>query len=87
MRGGGWIHDPGMYGPAGFVGPLFLLLVVALIVIGAVLITRTVVNRAPSGSAPGPAPGHGPLAILEERFARGEIDEEEFQKRRDVLRS
>ena len=26
-----------------------------------------------------------PLAILEGRFARGEIDEEEFHKRRDTL--
>lgn len=26
------------------------------------------------------------ISILEERFARGEIDEEEFHKRRDTLR-
>lgn len=31
------------------------------------------------------SPDKSPSTILEERFARGEIDEEEFQKRRDTL--
>jgi putative membrane protein len=30
--------------------------------------------------------GPDSLRILEERFARGEIDEDEFRRRRDVLR-
>ena len=34
------------------------------------------VDRAPSG----------PLQILDERFARGEIDDEEYQRRRALLR-
>lgn len=34
----------------------------------------------------GPPSKHTPLEILEERFARGEINQEEFEERRRVLR-
>jgi len=40
------------------------------------------------GSARGgdePAPGNRALGILEERFARGEIDKEEFEERKQLL--
>lgn len=44
----------------------------------------------PGGHGPGvaatPAPPSEALRILDERFARGEIDAEEFTKRRDLLR-
>lgn len=69
---------------------LFALLIVALLIAGAVLITRMIVNRptAPRGpAAPPPGPSTEALRILEERFARGEIDETEFRARRDALRS
>ena len=67
-------------------GPLLLLATIALLVVGAVLITRTIVNSRAGGSTSSGAPA-GPLRILEERFARGEIDDEEFRRRRDILRS
>ena len=40
-------------------------------------------------SQPGPAPGHAaaPEQILVERFARGEIDEDEFHQRLAALRA
>ena len=33
-----------------------------------------------------PAPSADPLRILHERFARGEIDDDDYRRRRDVLR-
>lgn len=33
-----------------------------------------------------PAPSAGPLRILDERFARGEIDDDDYRRRREVLR-
>jgi len=39
-----------------------------------------------SAQPPTGTTGPAPLQILDERFARGEIDEEEYQRRRKVLR-
>jgi putative membrane protein len=71
---------------------IVLLLVVIAVVIGAVVIARVFAHRpaqhvGPVAPLPPPAPPNTPLRILEERFARGEIDEAEFRSRRDVLRS
>ncbi len=40
---------------------------------------------ASAGPAPSPAAPSGALQILDERFARGDITEEEYLRRRDVL--
>lgn len=43
---------------------------------------------APRGPAsPGGSEPESAMRVLEERFARGEIDAEEFTERRDLLRS
>jgi putative membrane protein len=75
--GGGW------YGM--FLGPLFMILVFGAIIAVAVLLVRWLGGPG-HGSAPhyGP-PQRTPLDILKERFARGEIDREEFEERRRVL--
>jgi putative membrane protein len=75
--GGGW------YGM--IFGPLFMILVLAVVIAVAVLLVRW-----PGGPLHGtalhhPPPGRTPLDILKERFARGEIDKEEFEERRRVL--
>lgn len=58
---------------------LFGLLVVAAVVVGIVFLVR-------SGSAPSDRPGRSSaLEVLQERFARGEIDREEFEERRRAL--
>jgi len=57
------------------------LLVLLAVVAGVVWLVRTVVDRpAPNGST------NSAIQILEERFARGEIDRDEFEERRRTLR-
>ena len=74
MWGGGW---GGM-----LFGLIMMLLVIAAIVAVVVLVVR-VLGGAGSGIAK--SSGKTPADILEERFARGEIDSEEFEERRRVL--
>ncbi|MEQ9640579.1 MAG: SHOCT domain-containing protein [Alphaproteobacteria bacterium] len=77
MWGGGW---PGM-----FVGPLFMVVVLALVIAVAVLLVRWLGGPTASTHSHHGTPGRTPLDILKERFARGEIDREEFEERRRVL--
>ena len=71
--GGGW------YGM--IFGPLFMILVLAAVIAAAVLIVRWL--GGPWQGAP--PPHYTPLDILKERFARGEIDKDEYEERRRVL--
>lgn len=61
-----------------FVSLLFL----ALIVVGVVLVVRSFSH---GGQAPNPPNGNRALDILDERFARGEIDQQEYEERRRTL--
>jgi putative membrane protein len=66
-------------------GPLFMILVLAAVIAVVVLLVRWLGGQS-QGAAPNQAPpGRTPLDILKERFARGEIDKEEFEQRRRVL--
>lgn len=67
------------YGMGGF-GWLFMILFWVLVIIGIVALVRWL----PGGG--GGASGNRALEILKERYARGEIDEEEFRKRARDLR-
>jgi putative membrane protein len=81
MMGAGWFWMPVM------------LIAVALIVVGVILLIRGLGSGRPSdrsGEATGVAPQPGrdsgaALRVLEERYARGEIDREEFLRRRSYL--
>ena len=76
--GGGW------YGMV--FGPLIMILVLAVVIAAAVLLVRGL-----GGPWPGTAPSHHappdrtPLDTLKERYARGEIDREEYKRRRTDL--
>ncbi|MGC8461083.1 MAG: SHOCT domain-containing protein [Candidatus Dormibacteria bacterium] len=76
MYGYGWSGDEDWWIMAIFMG-LFLLGVIIFVV----LIVRDTAYRQPKLSQRSSAD-----EILEERFARGEIDEEEFTKRSTALR-
>lgn len=78
MWGGGW------YGM--MLGPFFMLLMFAAAIATLVVLVRWL--GAPShGGPPHQAlpPARTPLDILKERFARGEIDKNEYEERRRVL--
>lgn len=69
---------PGMM----FLGPLMMILFVAAVVVLVVLAVRWMGGS--GGAAPGASQSRA-LDILKERFARGEIDEKEFETRRRAL--
>jgi putative membrane protein len=79
MWGWGW----GWYGM--IFAPLFMIQVLALVIAVAVLLVRWLGGPWQATAPPqAPAP-RTPLDILKERYARGEIDKEEFEERRRVL--
>lgn len=71
-------------GPWMFVGPLIMIAFIAAVVAIIVLIVRRLGGWGPD-RAPFPSRDKTPLDILKERFARGEIDKDEFEQRRRVL--
>jgi putative membrane protein len=62
-----------------------MILVLALVIAVAVLLVRWLGGSSQAGAPHQPSPAGTPLDILKERFARGEIDKEEFEERRRVL--
>ena len=86
MGAGGWI---GM----GFMVIFWIAVVVGIIYLVRHLSSRSDADRSQHRPPYGPDPGHqappqGPssaLRILEERYARGDIDQEEFLKRKADL--
>lgn len=66
-----------------FFGPLMMIVFIGLIVVIVVLLVRWLSGQRPSGDASSESKA---LEILKERFARGEIDKEEYEERRRTLR-
>lgn len=66
-----------------FLGPIWMIVVIAAIVAVVVLIVRW---SSPASHAGGHGPAvETPMDILRKRFARGEIDKDEFEERRKLL--
>jgi putative membrane protein len=66
-----------------FFGPLMMMLFLAVIVVVVVVLVRWLGGG--HGGPVHPPAARTPLDILKERFARGEIDKDEFEERRRVL--
>ena len=63
----------------GWLGPVFMLVFLALAVAGIVALVRYSAGRDRSGGA------ESALELLKKRYARGEISKEEFEEKRNVL--
>ena len=94
-----WWSGGSHMGAGGWVGMGFMILFWIVVVIGVVYLVRYLVHpgadrwhdRPPHWQATGPLGSpqgkSDALRILEERYARGEIDQEEFQRRQADLTS
>lgn len=76
-----WGMGPGMMGGFGF---LFVIIFWVLIVILIVLLIRRLISSSPTRTA-GSSPEDSALEILKKRYARGEIDKEEFEAKKKDL--
>lgn len=81
---GNHMWDGGWFG--WFAGPVMMIVFIAIAVVVVVLLVRWL-GGAGHGHPTHPPlhTGRAPLDILRERYARGEIDREEFEERRRVL--
>lgn len=70
------------YSDGGWIGLLLMLITMIVIAGGLVTVTVVLLRR----YARPPASHDEAIRILNERFARGEIDKEEFEQRRAALR-
>ncbi len=78
MMGMGWGGDWGM----GIFGGLWMILWWVLIIVAVVVLVRWLSGTGAGGGRPA---GDSALAILRERYARGEIGKEEFESRKRDL--
>lgn len=86
-----WGGDNGWGGAGGAVMAVVMLAVLVLIIVGIIFLVRGLTRHdyyqpgPPQGPPPGPS-SRGALQVLEERYARGEIQREEFlQRKQDLL--
>jgi putative membrane protein len=80
--GPGQMHDWTGWGWGGmWIGPLFMIGVLALLIAGVVALVRWIGG----GGVDSGGRVRTAREILDERYARGEIDREEYQRRRDDI--
>ncbi len=74
---GNWGANNAFGGASGIVGFILTLVFWALIIIGIVIFIRWIINQTKWNNT---RTGKAPLDILKERYAKGEITKEEFEK-------
>ena len=85
-RGDGWHDGPGMMGGwgMGWFGPIFMVVFWALVITGLVLFIKWLVWGSKGGQQGSGSPNA--IEILKARYARGEIDREEFEQiKKDLM--
>ena len=80
-----WWYGPGMSGWGIAIMSIGTILFAAVLVIGLIAAAR--ILRATGDRAEQPPARPAPEELLAERFARGEIDEQEYRQSLDTLRS
>lgn len=85
---GAWHSDQWLsFGAMGLHG-VFMLLLVALLIVALIALVRGLGRGRRAQATAAGAPDGGAASILEARYARGEVDRDEYlQKRRDLMRS
>jgi putative membrane protein len=74
----------GWWGPMSWFGPLGMILFWVLLIIAIVLLVRGIRTSRASGNVGGPA-AESAMDILKKRYARGEINKEEFLEKKKAL--
>ncbi len=85
-------YGPGMMSgmmwgwPGMLFGPVFMILPLVVVIVAVVVVVRWIGGPWHAAGPPyTPPPNRTALDILKERFARGEIDRDEFEERRRLL--
>lgn len=81
-QGYGWYGDHPMMWGGMFMGPVMMALMIGLLVVAVVVVLKIFGFNAQSGSSD---IEDRSLAILNERFAKGEIDKAEYEERKKSL--
>jgi len=87
-QGGYWGMGPGMMGSwgMGWFGGVFIILFWILVIVALVFFIRWLVRTTGNGQKQGLSRSRA-LEILKERYARGEINTQEFDEKRRLLES
>ncbi|MFW6284102.1 MAG: SHOCT domain-containing protein [Desulfosalsimonas sp.] len=84
-RYGDWQMGPAMMGGMGWFGAVFMIVFWVLVIIGLVLLIKWLLMQTRSGSSSASNAPSSALEILKERYARGEIDKNEFEEKKKDL--